>query len=197
MWSPPVDVRSGCRSVSVSVARLTNVGPVALRPRLATGLPLSIASWFPPASWRLQTSGPALAVRASTLRLELVLGWSPWAVRPLMRGQWSLRRTQADSPAVYRRPPDRVAPYCNASRMRRVSRRTQDLGNSHHNGRGVLNVTATLDPPAATVPGKSIGCPNGNWTGVDPVSGGITGATLTITQGGKQIYSQFFDNPNN
>jgi hypothetical protein len=75
---------------------------------------------------------------------------------------------------------------------------TQDLGNSDHNGRGVLNVTATLDAPAATVPGKSIGCPNGNWIGTDPVSTGITSATLTITQGGSTIYGPTtFDNPNN
>jgi hypothetical protein len=71
-----------------------------------------------------------------------------------------------------------------------------DLGNADHNGRGTFNFTVSFTP-AATVGGKVAGCPNGNWTGVDPVSSGITGATLTITQGGKQIYSQFFDNPNN
>jgi len=64
---------------------------------------------------------------------------------------------------------------------------SQDLGNADHNGRGVINLTVTFSP-AATVPGKSIGCPNGNWTGVDPVFNGITSATLTITQGGKTIY---------
>jgi hypothetical protein len=65
---------------------------------------------------------------------------------------------------------------------------SQDLGNADHNGRGVINLTVTFSP-AATVPGKSIGCPNGHWTGVDPVFNGITGATLTITQGGKTIYT--------
>jgi hypothetical protein len=70
-----------------------------------------------------------------------------------------------------------------------------DLGNADHNGRGVFNFTVTF-APAATVPGKSIGCPNGNWTGVNPVSGGVSGADLVITQGSKTIYSAFWPNPN-
>jgi len=75
---------------------------------------------------------------------------------------------------------------------------TQDLGNSDHNGRGVLNITVELDDPAPTVGGKVAGCPNGNWTGVNPVTSGITGATLTIEQGGNVIYGPAsFDNPNN
>ncbi len=64
-----------------------------------------------------------------------------------------------------------------------------DLGNADHNGRGVFDLTVTFTP-APTVPGKSIGCPNGNWTGVDPVFNGITSATLVITQAGKTIYTQ-------
>ena len=71
-----------------------------------------------------------------------------------------------------------------------------DLGNADHNGRGVFNFTVSFTPQT-TVSGKVAGCPNGNWLGVDPVSNGITGATLTITQAGKTVYSQFFDNPNN
>jgi hypothetical protein len=75
---------------------------------------------------------------------------------------------------------------------------TQDLGNSDHNGRGVLDITVSLDAPAAVVGGKVAGCPNGNWQGVNPVSSGITAATLTIEQGGSVIYGpQTFDNPNN
>jgi len=74
---------------------------------------------------------------------------------------------------------------------------SQDLGNGDHNGRGIINLTVAFSP-AATVPGKSIGCPNGNWIGVDPVSSGITSATLTITQGGKTIFGPTtYDNPNN
>jgi hypothetical protein len=74
---------------------------------------------------------------------------------------------------------------------------SQDLGNADHNGRGIINLTVSF-APAATVPGKSIGCPNGNWIGVDPVSAGITSATLTITQGGKAIFGPTtYDNPNN
>lgn len=75
---------------------------------------------------------------------------------------------------------------------------SQDLGNSDHNGRGTLNITVSLDAPAAVVGGKVAGCPNGNWQGVNPVSSGITSATLTIKQGGSVIYGpQSFDNPNN
>jgi hypothetical protein len=74
---------------------------------------------------------------------------------------------------------------------------TQDLGNSDHNGRGVLNITVSLTPPAE-VSGKVAGCPNGNWKGINPVSSGITGAILTIEQGGSVIYGPAsFDNPNN
>jgi hypothetical protein len=71
-----------------------------------------------------------------------------------------------------------------------------DLGNADHNGRGTFNFTVTFTPQA-TVSGNVAGCPNGNWQGINPVSSGITGATLTITQAGSTIYTQFFDNPNN
>ena len=75
---------------------------------------------------------------------------------------------------------------------------SQDLGNSDHNGRGTLNITVSLDAPPAVVSGKVAGCPNGNWSGVNPVSSGITGATLTIEQGGSTIFGpQDYDNPNN
>jgi hypothetical protein len=73
---------------------------------------------------------------------------------------------------------------------------SQDLGNSDHNGRGVLNVSASLNP-AAEVSGKIAGCPNGNWKGINPVGSGITSATLVIMQGGQEIFSQTYDNPNN
>jgi len=71
-----------------------------------------------------------------------------------------------------------------------------DLGNADHNGRGVFNITVTFTP-AATIDGKIAGCPNGNWLGINPVSSGITSATLVITQAGKTIFNQTYDNPNN
>ena len=75
---------------------------------------------------------------------------------------------------------------------------TQDLGNSDHNGRGVLNITVSLDAPAPVISGKLAGCPNGNWKGVNPVTSGITGATLSISQGGNVIFGPAsYDNPNN
>jgi hypothetical protein len=73
---------------------------------------------------------------------------------------------------------------------------SQDLGNADHNGRGVFNITVGFTP-AATIDGKTAGCPNGNWQGINPVSSGITSATLVITQGNKTIFSQTYDNPNN
>ena len=71
----------------------------------------------------------------------------------------------------------------------------QNLGNSDHNGRGTVNVTAELTAPA-TVDAKAAGCPNGNWTAnLDSLT--VSSATLVITQGGAVIYSQTFDNPAN
>ena len=64
---------------------------------------------------------------------------------------------------------------------------SQDLGNADHNGRGVINLTVGLQI-APTVSGKVAGCPNGNWSGVNPVVEGQVTGTLTITQGGNLIY---------
>ncbi len=71
---------------------------------------------------------------------------------------------------------------------------TQNLDNSDHNGRATLNVTAFPGTPSPTVSGTAAGCPNGNWSGVNPVAGATT-ATLTITQGGKTIYTNTYTKP--
>jgi hypothetical protein len=71
-----------------------------------------------------------------------------------------------------------------------------DLGNADHNGRGVFNFTVSFTP-AETIDGKTAGCPNGKWLGINPVSNGVTSARLVITQGNKTIFDQTFDNPNN
>jgi hypothetical protein len=71
-----------------------------------------------------------------------------------------------------------------------------DLGNADHNGRGVFDFTVSFTPQSE-IDGKTAGCPNGNWKGVNPVSGGITSARLVITQGNKTIWDQTYDNPNN
>jgi len=65
----------------------------------------------------------------------------------------------------------------------------QDLGNADHFGRGVLNLTVCITA-SPTVGGKVAGCPNKNWTGVNPqpFPVPITSGTLTITQGNKTIY---------
>lgn len=55
------------------------------------------------------------------------------------------------------------------------------------NGRAVLDLTASFSPPA-TVPGNTIGCPNGNWTGINPVILGPVFATGTITWGNQTLF---------
>jgi hypothetical protein len=72
---------------------------------------------------------------------------------------------------------------------------TQPLDNTDHNGRATLNVTAFPGTPDSTISGTAAGCPNGNWTGVNPTQTGPTTALLTITQGGKTIFSQTFTKP--
>jgi len=70
---------------------------------------------------------------------------------------------------------------------------SQDLGNADHNGRGVLNLTVCLTA-LPTVSGDVAGCPNGNWTGINPqpFPVPITGGKVTITQGNNTIFTQPF-----
>jgi hypothetical protein len=67
----------------------------------------------------------------------------------------------------------------------------QLLDTTTKNGRASLSVTAYPGVPDATVSGNTAGCPNGNWTGVNPVATGPASAHLTITQGGVLIYEAF------
>jgi hypothetical protein len=69
-----------------------------------------------------------------------------------------------------------------------LSQTVSDDIRSDHNGRSVVDLTATLVVPA-TVPGKEVGCPNGNWTGVDPVLRPGVSATASITFGGATVFS--------
>jgi hypothetical protein len=57
------------------------------------------------------------------------------------------------------------------------------------NGRATIDLTATFTPPA-TVPGDEIGCPNGNWKGINPVVVGPVSATGTITHAGETLFQQ-------
>ena len=69
-----------------------------------------------------------------------------------------------------------------------LSQTVSDDIRSDHNGRSVVDLTATLQIPA-TVDGKQVGCPNGNWLGVNPVvRSGVT-ATSSITFGGATVFS--------
>jgi hypothetical protein len=67
---------------------------------------------------------------------------------------------------------------------------SQDLGNSDHNGRGVINLTVGPLVVPSTISGKAAGCPNGNWSGINGrIDEGSLSATLTITQGTKVLYT--------
>jgi len=69
-----------------------------------------------------------------------------------------------------------------------LSQTVSDDIRSDHNGRSFVDLTASLQI-AATVDGKEVGCPNGNWQGVDPVvRSGVT-ATSSITFGGATVFS--------
>jgi hypothetical protein len=57
------------------------------------------------------------------------------------------------------------------------------------NGRATIDLTASYTPPAE-VDGDLIGCPNGNWKGVNPVVIGPVSATGTITWQGQQLFQQ-------
>lgn len=72
----------------------------------------------------------------------------------------------------------------------------QDLGNTTNNGRGIVNVSATLSAPS-TINAKTAGCPNGKtWTATLSTLE-VTSATLTLKQGGQIFFQQTYDNPNN
>jgi len=50
-------------------------------------------------------------------------------------------------------------------------------------------VTAYPGTPASQISGTAAGCPNGNWTGVNPVATSAATAHLEIWQGGTLIYA--------
>jgi hypothetical protein len=61
------------------------------------------------------------------------------------------------------------------------------------------NVTFTTNPAVLTAPttvsGAEAGCPNGNWTGVNPTLT-VTSIQLTIAQGGVTLFTCTASNPN-
>src|SRR6266516_4325310 len=67
----------------------------------------------------------------------------------------------------------------------------QDLGNADHNGRGTINdLTATASAPDPAPTEQQAGCGGGGstqWTVVNPVVT-VTGAQLTIKQGGNVVF---------
>jgi hypothetical protein len=72
----------------------------------------------------------------------------------------------------------------------------QDLGNTTNNGRGVVDVSATLTAPQ-TINARTAGCPNGKtWTATLKTLV-VTSATLILRQQNQIFFQQTFDNPNN
>lgn len=72
---------------------------------------------------------------------------------------------------------------------------TNIAGNEIKNG----NLAFTTNPAnlaaESTVSGSAAGCPNSNWTGVNP-SLTLTSIELTISQGGTQLFDCTASNPN-
>ena len=68
---------------------------------------------------------------------------------------------------------------------------SQDLGNADHNGRGTINdLSATATAPSPPPSAQVVGCGGGGstqWTVIKPVVT-VTGANLTITQGGSTVF---------
>jgi hypothetical protein len=70
---------------------------------------------------------------------------------------------------------------------------SQDVKPTNHNGRSIVNLTVGPLTASPTIGGKVAGCPNGNWSGVNPVFEGPRTATVSITFGGAQIYTNTID----
>jgi hypothetical protein len=88
-----------------------------------------------------------------------------------------------------------IAPGQNRVLVGPVTAPTTIPGSEIKNG----NVTFTTDPAVltapATVSGSAAGCPNANWTGVNPALT-LTSITLKISQGGTLLFTCTASNPN-
>jgi hypothetical protein len=88
-----------------------------------------------------------------------------------------------------------IAPGQNRVLVGPSSEPTHIPGNEVKNG----NLTFTTDPAVlsapSTVSGSAAGCPNANWTGVNP-SLTLTSISLTIAQGGTTLFTCTASNPN-
>ena len=88
-----------------------------------------------------------------------------------------------------------IAPGQNRVLVGPVTEPTTIPGNQIKNG----NVTFTTNPAVLTAPstvtGSQAGCPNANWTGVNPTLT-VTSIELTIAQGGVTLFDCSASNPN-
>jgi len=88
-----------------------------------------------------------------------------------------------------------VAPGQNRVLVGPVTSPTTIPGDQIKNG----NVSFTTDPAVLTAPstvsGSAAGCPNSNWTGVNPTLT-TTSITMTISQGGQTLFTCSASDPN-
>ena len=88
-----------------------------------------------------------------------------------------------------------TAPGQNKALTGPVTEPTHIPGDEIKNG----NLTFVTDPAtltaASTVSGQAAGCPNPNWTGVNPTLT-VTDISLTISQGGSLLFTCSASNPN-
>ena len=105
--------------------------------------------------------------------------------------------TQVSGSAVYQCQNNggNIAPGQNRVLVGPVTQPTTIPGDAIKNG----NVTFTTDPAVLTAPstvtGAAAGCPNPNWTGVNPTLT-TTDITLTISQGGALLFTCTASDPN-
>jgi hypothetical protein len=106
-------------------------------------------------------------------------------------------KTTVSGSAVYqcRNNGGQTAPGQNRVLVGPVTAPTTIPGSAIKNG----NVTFTTDPAVlsapTTVSGAAAGCPNANWTGVNPVLT-LTDITMTIAQGGTTLFTCTASNKN-
>jgi hypothetical protein len=88
-----------------------------------------------------------------------------------------------------------TAPGQNKVLVGPVTAPTHIPGSEVKNGNLTFNTNPAVLTAPATVTGAQAGCPNPNWTGVNPTLK-VTDITLTISQGGVLLFTCTASNPN-
>jgi hypothetical protein len=88
-----------------------------------------------------------------------------------------------------------VAPGQNKVLVGPVTQPTHIDSSAIKNGNLTFTTLAAVLTAPSTVSGTAAGCPNSNWTGVNPTLT-VTGITETISQGGTLLFTCSASNPN-